>query len=222
MKSPPKFMLPGLDKRITVMGATGTGKTQFGAWLLSKSAFDQQPFVIIDYKIDQLLNSIENIREIGLNELPSKPGLYIVHPVPDDDDDAVEHMMRKIWQQERTGVYFDETTLIPDRAAFRSLLTQGRSKLIPTIMLTQRPAWVSKFAFTEAEFFSIFRIQHEDDHKKIRGFIPDVNLKNRLPEYNSRYYDVKQNHIFQLGPTPSGEEIVAAIDKRLQPKRKWF
>jgi hypothetical protein len=216
------FQLPRIDQRVTIMGRTGSGKTQFGAWLLSVAPFTEQPYVMIDYKYDALLNSITRVREIGFNEVPKEPGLYVLHPLPEADDDNVDNFLRRVWSRENIGLFFDETTLVPDRSAFRSILTQGRSKHIPAIMLTQRPAWVSKHCFTDAEYYALFHMQHQDDHKRIRGFIPDIDLASRLPDWHSRWYDVSQDKLFTLGPAPSADEIVETIDRRLEPKRKWF
>lgn len=217
-----KFQLPRIDQRVTVMGRTGSGKTQFGAWLLSQAPFTEQPYVMIDYKRDHLLNSITRVREIGFGSIPKQPGLYVIHPVPDDDDDNIDAFMRRVWNHENVGMFFDETALIPDRGPFRAILTQGRSKHIPAIMLCQRPAFVSKYCFTDAEYYALFHMQHQDDHKRIRGFIPDIDLSDRLPDWHSRWYDVNQDRMFELGPAPSADEIVDTIDKRLEPKRKWF
>jgi len=223
MANEPKFELPGIDQRVSVMGRTGSGKTQFGVWLLSLAPFHRIPYIIIDFKGDRLLTAIDRAREIGLGEVPKHPGLYITHPLPPpDNDDEIDGFLREIWKRENTGLYFDEAYLVPDRGPFRAILTQGRSKTIPAIVVTQRPAYVSRFAFTEADHFALFHLQHSDDHKKVRGFIPEVDLSERLPKYNSRWYNVDQDHLYDLGPVPDADEIIGAIDKRLQPKRKWF
>lgn len=223
----PAFELPRDDERTTVVGRTGSGKTQLATWLLSKSNFLEKPWIIVDFKYDGLLNAVSRIKEIGLHENPpTEPGLFIVHPDPDDDD-MMENFLRQIWRNENTGVYFDEMYMVPDGKGFRALMTQGRSKKIPVISLTQRPAWVSKFCFTEAEHLSIFHLQHRDDQKRVEQFIPDdkgLNLKSRLPPYHSRWYSLRADHIFPLAPVPSADEIVQTIDDRLKtltPKPSW-
>ena len=79
------FRLPNFHQRTAIIGRTGSGKTQFGAWLLSHAPFDKQPYVMIDYKGDDLLNSIDRVREIGLKEVPKHAGLYTIRPTPSEN-----------------------------------------------------------------------------------------------------------------------------------------
>ena len=93
------FRFPDTDHRTTIVGRTGSGKTFFAAWLLGKAHFNRQPYIIVDYKHDALLNSSDRIREIGLGDkLPSKPGLYIVHPLPGEKAE-IEEWLWKIWRK---------------------------------------------------------------------------------------------------------------------------
>lgn len=215
----PKFELPRDDERVTIVGRTGSGKTQLATWLLSVSNFLEKPWIIVDYKYDGLLNAVDRIKEIGLHEaIPRDPGLYIVHPDPEEKD-GIEHFLRNIWRAENTGIYFDEMYMIPDTGAFRALITQGRSKKIPVISLAQRPAWISKFCFTECEHISIFHLQHKDDQKRVSEFVPsdqNLDLQNRLPPYHSRWYSLRADHIFHLAPVPDAQTIVETIDGRLK------
>jgi len=107
------FTLPQPDERVLILGSTGTGKTTMGAWLLSRAPLDEMPFVIIDYKRDDLLNSIDFRREIGLNEFPKEPGLYHIKPSPIADDEAVEAWLGNIWKKAGVGLYADEALRIP-------------------------------------------------------------------------------------------------------------
>ena len=74
------FRLPDLSQRVAVIGRTGSGKTMFGAFLLSRAAFDRQPFVIVNYKRDGFLNSIPRVKDIDLKEIPRHPGVYMLQP----------------------------------------------------------------------------------------------------------------------------------------------
>src|ERR1700748_218056 len=119
------FTLPGTDKRIAVVGRTGSGKTQFGAWILSNAAFDTMPYIMVDYKRDALLNEIPYVNEIGYKDKIGKSGLYVLHPNPHEDEE-MEEFLWKIWAKENTGIYMDEGYMIPNKGAFSALLTQGR------------------------------------------------------------------------------------------------
>ena len=206
------------------MGRTGSGKTQLATWLLSKAPFDVMPYVVIDYKGDDLIGSVSRIREISLKEIPKKPGLYVIRPLPSEEE-AVENWLWKVWEHERIGLYFDEAYAVPkNSAAFSALLTQGRSKRVPAICLTQRPSWVSRFVFSEANFYAVFHLNDHKDRLRVQEFMPKdrVNISERLPEYHSYWYDVGNDSAAIIAPVPSADEIVDDIDSRLQPKKGFF
>lgn len=215
-----KFRFPKLSERTVIMGMTGSGKTTFGVWTLSYAAFDVQPFIVLDYKGDDLISEIPHTREISLKEIPKHPGLYIVRPIPQTDDEAVEEWLRKVWQRERIGLFFDESYMVPQKhGALNAIFTQGRSKKIPVIALTQRPAWLSRFIFSEADHFAVFYLHLPDDQKKAREFLGTRAL-SRLPPFHSYWYDVKQNALFIFTPVDA-EETLERFDERLAPKRRF-
>jgi len=213
------FRLPRADHRLAVVGRNGSGKTQAAAWFLSHAKFDRQPWVIFDYKVDELLNNIPRIEEIRVHSrIPKTPGLYIVHPLPMQEADT-EEMLWRIWQRENTGVYIDEAHMLPDKGAFRSILTQGRSKRIPMITLAQRPAWINRFNFSEANFYLVFHLNDRRDHKTIEQFVP-VDLSQPLPQYHSWWHDVDKYHTMLLKPVPDRDTILNRFNDRMP--RSWF
>ena len=215
------FRFPSNTQRTAILGRTGSGKTQFAAWLLSHAPFHKQPYVIVDYKYDQLLNDIEGVREIGLKETPKKPGLYIVHPQPDDDE-GIESFMMNIWKKERIGIYIDEGYMINKNSpGLTALLTQGRSKHIPAIVLSQRPAWLNRFILSEADYYSVFHMNDRRDQKTVEGFLPG-NIDERLPDYHCRWYDVSKDKSFILQPVPDRDNILARFNERLKQKRSFI
>ena len=54
-----QFTWPRDDEHTAVWGRNGTGKTQLATYILSRQDFKRKPWVIIDYKGDELLNSLE-------------------------------------------------------------------------------------------------------------------------------------------------------------------
>jgi hypothetical protein len=215
------FRLPDDTHRLFVVGRTGSGKTVFANWVLSKQPFDEKPWVVVDYKRDPLLNSIDRVREIGLDTLPGEPGLYRINPRPVVDDDAVEDWLLSLWATENVGLYVDEVYMLPNRAGFQGILTQGRSKRIPAIVLAQRPAWLSRFVLSEADFFAAFHLNHKRDRQTIEECFPYGALNRRLPDYCCYWYDVGQNCLFDLKPVPDPAVIAESINDRLRPKRRW-
>lgn len=219
VKFPAPFRLPRSDQQISIMGRNGSGKTQFATWILSHGNFERQPYVVIDYKYDDLINNIPRIKEIGLTTRPPKfPGLYIVHPRPDEAE-AVEAFLWAIWERENIGVYIDEAHMLPNKGAFQALLTQGRSKHIPRIVLTQRPAWVNRFVFSEANFYAVFHLNDWQDQRRVQDFVP-VNLRAPLPRFQSWYHYVDDYRTFRLLPVPDRGTILERFEARAP--RHWF
>lgn len=202
------FRFPGGADRTVVIGATGTGKTTFAAWLLSHARFDARPWVIFDYKREELFDVVgaPPLQHLRLGKLPKKRGVYIVSPRPDQDDEVEEYLWQ-IWEHGNIGIFVDEATLIPRQSAFKAILRQGRSKRIPVIACTQRPVDVEREVFTEANYVSLFRVQDDRDYKTIRGFIRDARIDGELPQRHSWWYDVAQNLLIQLRPCPGPVSI---------------
>lgn len=213
------FRWPDDSERLAIIGRTGTGKTVAGAHQLSMRSFDLMPWVIIDTKRDRLINSIEGLQECSFRKVPTDPGLYILRGGPSDAD-AIDDFLLQVWEQENVGIYVDEGYNIPQRENWELLLTQGRSKRIPMIILTQRPKWMSKFTWSEADFFQWFWLNHIDDRKTIRGYLPETPdvINTRLPSFWSYWYDVKLDKIFTLKPSPTETAILATFKARLTPK----
>lgn len=207
-----------MAKRRIIAGQTGSGKTQAGAYYLAKQNFNEKPAVIYDFKGDALLNSIEGVRELGVGApIPDDPGLYITHPLPDQDDDLVSEQMQNIWARGNTIVYIDEGLVLGRRNKwFRALLTQGRSREVDMIILTQRPTFVDVFAFSEADYWNVFRLNFKD-LQKVNEYIPVKQKlaeqgfdwrKYELPKYHCFFYDVSEHEFAELSPVPDRQAIL--------------
>lgn len=215
-----EFRLPGLTHRTAILGRTGSGKTRQALWLLSMAPFDKQPYIVIDYKHERFFDRSDRIKEIGLKETPKSPGVYLLRPMPDDD---IESFLWRIWEKENAGIYVDEGYGIdPRSAALQAVLTQGRSKHLPVIYLSQRPSWISRFVLSEADFFSCFPLNDKFDRQRIQALTPAdrMNLNNRLPDYHSYWYDVGKDTVFVMKPVPDDEIILDTLETRLAPKRR--
>lgn len=226
------FRLPNETQRLSIVGRTGSGKTVCAVWHLSNADFEHMPWIVYDFKRDPLLAQIHALGleieagayELQLNEMPRKPGIYFVHPHPDDIE-PVRQQMYAIWAQENTGVFVDEGYMVcgptKPNPAFRSLLTQGRSKHIPMIVLSQRPVWLDRFAFSESDFYQVFSLNHSGDRKTINEYVP-ADLSKPLPPYHSYYHDVGKEETYVMKPVPTDEEILAVFREkfeRMKPKR---
>lgn len=213
-----KLRLPGGRDRIAIIGPTGSGKTYASIWHLSMMTFDIKPYIIVDPKIDENIASIEGVEEIDIYEekLPRHAGLYITHPLPSQMGD-LDDMFMRIWEHENIGIYCDEGYMNADGDGFLACLTQGRSKRIPMIIIAQRPVFISRFVWSESQFFQAFNMTHDDDKKTLRKFLP-VN-DAILPDFHSWYFDVSKRQLNVLKPVPDLQKTLDVIASKMDNRR---
>src|SRR5262249_3098433 len=106
------WRLPEDDEHTAIVGRNGSGKTQLGAWLLSKKDLRRDPWVIMDFKGEDIFNRLENTREIGFKEVPQKPGLYILRSAPHLQNET-EDWLWQLWERENAGLLVDEGYMLP-------------------------------------------------------------------------------------------------------------
>lgn len=220
----PDFQLPRSDSRTTVIGGTGSGKTQFSSWLLSRADIDTRPWLAIDYKRDRIFERLirENVAPlvgVGHRFRRGDKGLVIMRPTFDQNE-QIDDVFRHIWRRGRTGLWIDELYSVPNGDALNALYYQGRSKGIQIIASCQRPVDVTRFAISEADNFAIFTLRDQDDYRRVRGFVPSTALAENRPRYHCLWYDAARNAQFMLTPAPPAEDTISAIEAR-QPYRYW-
>lgn len=211
-----EIAFPGPQNRTAVIGSTGSGKTQFAVFLLSTRDFHKRPWFIFDFKGDVLIEQL-GAEEIDVTKRPpEKPGLYVVRPIPDLHTYAVSQFLRAIWENENAGIFIDEGYMIGQRDPWlNACLTQGRSKHIEMIILSQRPVWMSKYVFSEASFFAVFNLMLEDDRKHVRSYLGNT-VVNLLPRYHCLWYDADRQQSAIFSPVPKAEKLIETFHERLQ------
>ncbi len=211
---------PTNEDRTLVIGQTGSGKTVFGLWLLStRKTIDwlRMPAIILDFKRDIHIEKLEDAgvaEEIDVRKRPpKKPGLYIVRPHPHETE-LVEDFLWRVWAQGNTGVYIDEGYMVAKSNALNAILTQGRSKKIPVIILAQRPAWLGRFMFSESQYLAVFTLITKRDRDTVQAVVNSDLTRHRLP-YHCLWYDVGGNAgrgaAYDFAPVPSVPKIVEAF-----------
>lgn len=229
--------LPGMTHRLLTVGRTGSGKTVGSVWHLSQYPIHKYPFIVINSKRDELIDSIPGVQFIDLDhklDHKMKPGVYVVHPMAKMDDDALEAFMWRIHARGNMGIYADEGYMIPSQGyhAFRALLTQGRSLQIPMLINSQRPLWIDRFAVSESDFYRVYTLNSKRDRQVINDFIPGVDLEilmasppNQeppLPIYHSVYRDVGKNRVVILQPAPKQDIILGDFAVKLAVKKRRY
>ena len=224
-----EFKLPGRTDRTAILGRTGSGKTTMAAFLVSHADIDKKPWVIIDYKGEQIFDDIEKAdRDVITNikttdTAPRKPGLYRVEPIPGEDDRNITEFLWRIWERQNTGIYVDEGHLLPNSDALKAVLVTGRSRKIPVIMISQRPVWVPREVFSESNHHVIFDLSREDDRKVAGSFVtPTGEAVPRMRDYHSLWNDVGRNRRFQMRPAPPAEQSIERIIERAPRRFRWL
>ncbi len=214
---------PKSDDRLLIVGRTGSGKTYDALFNFAHRNYTSQPWIVTNTKGDPAINRLEKLEGVTLLEVnddpPRRPGIFVIKPLPGRDNDALEDFLWKVWENERTGIYIDEGYLIPSNSeAWTALLTGGRTKEIPMIILSQRPVLLNRFAISEAQFIQVKQLTRADDKKRISEYGLDLDMVGKpLPPYYSLWYDVSQNRTWTLKPVPDVNFSLAMITKRIAP-----
>lgn len=219
------FSLPADDEHTLIVGRNGTGKTQFGFWLMSQQNLTAKPWYALDFKGEQMMAQIPRARFITEKETPKEPGLYILQAQPfEDDDEHIENWLRKVWSQDYRGVFIDEGYMLPEfrKGGYAAMLTQGRSKRISVITLSQRPVRINRAALSEASHVIAFDLNDKRDQKSLEEVVPTGFMKETLPKWHSRWYSVKKDLIWSVKPVPSADEILETINSQLPPIKRWL
>jgi len=207
--------LPDSDDRTVVMGATGSGKTQFAVWLLHTRDWNKRRWFVLDFKGEKLFAQL-NLTPLELTApLPNEPGIYWIRIIPGTEMDVSNFFLR-CYEAENCGILIDETYMLPYQDRWvRACLTQGRSKNIEIIACTQRPVKIDVFFFSEASYMSIFNIRLKADRDRIRDFTDGLEIK-RLPPYHSLWYDVNLDNSVIFKPVPPPDILVSNFNDEIE------
>ncbi len=223
-------IIPNKGERAVIVGQTGSGKTRAAVWLMQQ--IELAPVYILDTKGEPAFNAIAqgdetltiyNNGSAFVKSLDAKqqPTYSIVRPTPDEMSEPLEMdaILMSIYNRNKACViYIDEAYQwhVNGRcgAGLIALLTRGRSKGMTTLLSTQRPAWISRFCFSEAQKFYVFRLSDNRDLKTIAEFIPTFSDNKVVTPYHWWYYDASQEEPFYFSPVPIDKSPVLLTTNR--------
>lgn len=218
----PDFILPNDTQRLALFGRTGSGKTQASVWHLSQRRFDRMPWVVFNSKDDPMINDLPGTFDIDLSDrAPKSPGIYVCRDAlaSKEDKEQLDGFLQRCWARENIGLYFDEASDATGLPWFRRCLRQGRSRHVPMICVTQRPRWLDRYVWSEADFFQGFKVHLFDDKQTADQMVPGY-ARAKLPEFHSVWHDVKRGMSILLAPVPQRHVILDTFKARSPVQRR--
>lgn len=193
-------------QRVTLVGATGSGKTSRMIELIRQSPVS--PVLIFDTKEDDaFLKCFPNAKvQEGLGPI-KKNDVTIIRPAPveSSDPEILDDFLYGLHQSENVLVVIDEAYMFHRGGqagpGLLGLITRGRSRGITMLTGSQRPAWVSRFVFTECEHFNILKLRNPGDRKIMSQYsgIDEVETE-KLDFFEGIYTDGKITEKFYVKP----------------------
>lgn len=198
-------------KRAIVAGRTGSGKSTFAKWLLRVSP---GYWVIINPKntraFDDLpdVNNVDGINIAKIRDSIEEHRFTIITPKANELDPETLDLLINwlITDYTNIGICIDELYAVHKNgkagAGLIGLLTRGRELKQSFLGLTQRPAWLSKFLFSEADYIVGMSLNLEDDRKRMYEFTSDGHFLEKQPEMHWLWYDVGADKVRSFNPVP--------------------
>lgn len=206
-------ILPLIDrgKRALIAGSTGSGKSVLAKWLISRSP---SRWVILNPKHTLAYQSLDDaviVRslEIGKTEKEMKRHRFvIVNPdsVYADPDTLDDYVMQLHTGWQNLGLVCDELyTMHKGGVAGKGLLgwlTRGRELKQSFVGLTQRPAWLSQFLFSESDYLCSMRLGLTKDRKRMIEMTDNEMMGSKIKSHDWLWFPVVSEKLVHYGPVP--------------------
>lgn len=207
-KSLPKI-LPG--ERAVLAGRSGSGKSTLGCWLLNRSP---NHWLILNPKHTKAYakldgsNTVAGIDFKKIDKSLQENKFTIVNPTtaqntPDNLDDFVMYLHETY---ENVGLCCDELyTMHRNGQAGQGLigwLTRGRELKQSFLGQTQRPAWCSKFVFSESNFIGCMALNLSEDRKRMYEMTGQPEMLEKLPQHDWLWYSGEKDTLRSFEPVP--------------------
>jgi energy-coupling factor transporter ATP-binding protein EcfA2 len=165
------------NSRVLLVGKTGSGKTYLAVQMLKKI----NRLVIFDTKGNLSGKfaakpwNVKNVRKFarGANMR------LIIGPAigtPNEQMAIYDGIFKELYDIGNLTIYIDEIYgIVPPNKTIppwlSAVYTRGRELKIGVWASSQRPSWIPMFLMSESEWFFIFKLQLDDDRKRMAGIV---------------------------------------------------
>lgn len=207
--------LPVIDqgKRALVAGRTGSGKSTLGCWLLERSP---GIWIILNPKHTGAYAKMDDSITIsGLDDKAIENAItknryrfIIVNPHSREcNPDTLDAFIMRLHEDWRNvGLCCDELySLHKGGVAGQGLigwLTRGRELGQSFLGLTQRPAWLSQFLFSESDYICCMALSLQRDRKRMLEMTDNPYMGGKIPPHYWLWFDVVKENLRTFKPIP--------------------
>lgn len=198
-------------KRAIISGRTGSGKSTLANWLLNRSPLH---WIIINPKWTKSYNKLTDLNIIKKFDVKTiERSIYkfkytVYNPTSAEADneflDAVILYLHQSYSE--LGLVIDELYTVHKNGiageGLISWLTRGRELKQSFIGLTQRPAFVSKFVYSEADYVGIMSLSMLADRKRVFEFTGRPEVLKKLDARDWLWYNVSADDLRYFGSVP--------------------
>jgi hypothetical protein len=208
--APLPSVAPG--KRALIAGKTGSGKTTLATWFMLRS---YQHWLILNPKHTAIYRTLPDAvvyRKFDPRGVYSdiQRRKYVVLEL--SGYEATREYMDGIiaWLQSavnNVGLCVDELYTLHSAGGHAGdgligWITRGREKKQTMLGLTQRPAWLSRFLFSETDYLCAMLLNLSEDRERMYEVTGDRHFLERVTEYRWLWYDDARNSTTLYGPVP--------------------
>lgn len=201
------MIMPRPSERALFLGMNGSGKTQAALTLL-RPLVGRVQIDILDSKIEPAFLTLPGSQVVEyFDELPECIApVRIYRPVAEElaDEYLLDSYLQWRYENAPDLTYIDEMNSLgaqtKPKPGLVNLTTRGRSRQAALWMSSQRPAWISRFAFSETNRFYVFRLSDEDDRKRVVRFTTPQLKKVPARKYGFWYYHAGDESAYLFKP----------------------
>ncbi len=174
--------LPGPTDRVVLVGATGTGKSVAGQWLLG-GYYGQRQILVMDTKADPIWSGLDAVKvkhAMALSRYRDAarwPVIVYTPATSELNEETLDAVCEWVYKRGDTVLMIDEATQVTSGTkpgpGVLDAVTRGRVRHVSVVSGTQRPVNVPPILLTEAEWFYCLTLRRRQDRETVNDYTED-------------------------------------------------